>query len=331
VLSDFLFKRTWPAVLGVTAIAVLAGGCAVSPDSQVTDEEGRVPLADSEAAFGYEQTDWKKPFWERWLDDAREQGRADAVRSGQAQPVAARAAAPMAAPADGAPLRPKIGVYIKGGDRDSMASYRLITALEQQAARHGLSLIEPDELDEAVGGSDACASDTPLDCPKLLAIFPGIRSLLVVTPRMSGNDTTVETQMIDPDFGIDYDTVSTRLELGSNSAGTGSDVAIWSDRILGMAADRVGIAPWFTHSFALKGEDMYISAGQMSGLEVDGQLAVHGEGSLVRSPTGQVIAWEPGPKEGELRVKQFVGHHIAVVEQVSGRRPTPKDRLTHID
>jgi hypothetical protein len=64
---------------------------------------------------------------------------------------------------------------------------------------------------------------------------------------------------------------------------------------------------------------------------VGDELAVHSEGSLVRSPSGQVIAWEPGPEVGSVRIKEFVGENISLAEQVSGQMPKPKDRLTYAD
>ena len=318
------FKRVQSLIWSAAAAGVLAG-CASGPGNPAGDN-GEAPLADSDAAFGYEQTDWGKPFWEKWMDKAREEGRADAIRSGQA-PAAAVAAAPVET-IDSSGMKPKIGVYIAKDQRDSMTAYRLLAALERQSARHGLTLISPNELDEAVGGSDACGSESPLDCPRLLAIFPGIRGLLVVDPKGSGNSVTLESRMMDPDFDIRYEPLSTRVQVAD---GSNSDLEIWSDRILDTAADRIGIAPWFGHSFALKGEDMYINAGRAAGLEVGDELAVHSEGSLVRSPSGQVIAWEPGPEVGSVRIKEFVGENISLAEQVSGQMPKPKDRLTYAD
>ncbi|WP_348767433.1 hypothetical protein [uncultured Salinisphaera sp.] len=319
------FKRFQSMVLAATAVTAVAG-CASGP-ANPAGGNGDAPLADSEAAFGYEQTDWGKPFWDKWLDSAREEGRAEAVRSGQA-PATAVATTSAATSVDSTGLKPKLGLYIAKDARESMTSYRLISALERNAARHGLTLIKPNELDEAVGGSDACGSESPLDCPRLLAIFPGIRGLLVVDQRGSGDTVTLESRMMDPDFDIRYEPLSTRVQV---SDGTNSDVDIWSDRILDTAADRIGVAPWFTHTFALKGEDMYINAGSAAGLKIGDELAIHSEGSLVRSPSGQVIAWEPGPEVGRVRVKEFVGENIALAEQVSGEMPKPKDRLTYVD
>ncbi|WP_353112881.1 hypothetical protein [Salinisphaera dokdonensis] len=333
-MSDLLAKRLCSVALSVLAVSFVSG-CATN--GSPSGDEGQMPLADSEAAFGYEQTEWGKPFWERWMDEARAQGRASVVgqnptAGAPAQVGGGSAAMPVAMRPDLDGLRPKLGVYIAADQRDSLSAYRLMNTLDRYAAANGLTLVKPNELDESVGGSDACGAATPMGCPELLGIFPGIRALLVLDINStSGGVAQVRARMVDTDFGIEYDAVSTELALRAKTLGDGSDVTVWSDHVLGTAADRISIAPWFAHSFALNGEDMYINAGRSSGLEADSTLAVHGEGSVVRSPAGRIIAWEPGPEEGRIRIKQFVGQNVAVAEQVSGRMPTPKDRLTLVE
>lgn len=315
-------------VAGLSALMLI--GCAASGDNVKADQD-RFAMADSDSALGYEKSDWDKPFWERWMDDARAEARASAANQ-PAAATAAPAASQVAQPVlSASSMRPKVGVYIAQAQRNSLAAYRLMNALEQQASRHGLTLIKSDELDEAVGDSNACQSDSPEQCPKLLSIYPGIRALMMVDPSSaSGEQFVVETQMRDTDFSIDYDTVSTRLSLSGENA-NGSDAGVWADRMLATAADRIAIAPWFTHSFALNGEDFYLSAGRGAGLELEDRLIVHGEGAVVRSPGGQIVAWEPGREVGRIQVKQLIGQNIAVAEQVSGRIPKPKDRLTAAD
>lgn len=308
--------------------ALMLAGCATTGDDAKMDES-HFTMADSDSALGYEKSDWDKPFWEKWMDEARAEARASATPQPAAAPSAAVAGSQVAQPLPtAAGMRPKVGIYIAKGERDSLAAYRLMNALDQQAARHGLTLIKPDELDEAVGDSNACQADSPEQCPKLLSIYPGIRALLVVDPASKRDDQyAVETRTLDTDFSIDYDTVSTRLSLGGGDTNT-SDAAVWADRMLGKTADRIAIAPWFTHSFALNGEDLYLSAGRGAGLALDDILIVHGEGAVVRSPGGQIVAWEPGPEVGRIQIKQLIGQNIAVAQSVSGRMPKPSDRLT---
>ena len=327
-MSDLLLAKRLCSVALTLAAVSFVGGCATSSGSGIDTS-----MADSEAAFGYEQTEWGTPFWERWLEEARAEGRASVARENGQPGVATTdaggyAQAPVQVRPDSDGLRPKLGIYIEASQRDSLSAYRVINALDQYAAANGLTLIKPNELDDAVAGSDACGAETAMGCPGLLSIFPGIRALLAIDVTSSGAGMTrVSSRMVDTDFGIEYDPMSTELALRAKN----SDISVWSNQILGMAADRIDLAPWFTHSFALNGEDMYISAGRNSGLEADSTLAVHDEGSVVRSPAGNIIAWEPGPEVGRIRIKQFIGQNVAVAEQISGRMPTPKDRLTKAD
>lgn len=335
--------RGWCGLL-VLAGAGLAAGCASGPDERVAADDGRMALADSDAAFGYESTDWETPFWERWIARARSDAAEADEQTAASQRSARRGAATVAAASSDSShagnavaatgMQPRIGVYIAPESRGSLAAYRLINALDRRAADHGIALVKPGELDDAVAGTDACPADTAQECPKLLSIFPGVRLLVVLDPGQSrAGSASVETRMLDTDFGVEYDTSSTTLEFDradADEAGApGSDVAVWSEHLLDLAADRLAIAPWFTHTFALtEDEDMYVSAGRESGLTVGDTLIVHGEGSVVRAPGGRPVAWNPGAEDGRVRVTQLVGRNVAVVEHVSGRRPDPRDRLT---
>lgn len=335
--------RGWCGLL-LVAGAGLAAGCASGSDERAMADDGRMALADSDAAFGYESTDWETPFWERWIARARS-GAAEAESRQVAateRPARRNAATPATASTDSraidaaaaAGMQPRIGVYIAPAARGSLAAYRLINALDRRAADHGIALVKPGELDDAVAGTDACPADTAQECPKLLSIFPGVRLLVVLDPgEGSAGSASVETRMLDTDFGVEYDTSSTTLEFDDANAdeagASGSDVAVWSEHLLDLAADRLAIAPWFTHTFALtEDEDMYVSAGRESGLAVGDTLIVHGEGSVVRAPSGRPVAWRPGAEDGRVRVTQLVGRNVAVVEHLSGRRPDPRDRLT---
>lgn len=317
----------------VPLLALLMTGCAAN-QTRVNNDENRYAMADSESALGYEESDWNAPFWERWMEKARSEGRASAQRDAQATTGAANAEVPavaMSASRSTGDLRPKIGVYIAPHARETLLAYRLINALDARAATEGLVLVEPDELDDAVAGSKLCQADTPAGCPKLLSIYPGLRQLLIVElSDTTGGSTRVTTTMIDADFEIEYEPTTTRINATNQESGV-SDAEVWSDRLLSVAGERARIAQWFTHAFAFKDQDMYISAGKASGLDVGDTLAAPGEGAIIRSPAGRIVAWEPGTEEGRVRVTQLIGQDLAVVEHVSGRMPTPEDRLLRVD
>ncbi len=292
-------------------------------------EEGRFPLVDSESALGYEQSDWKQPFWERWI----EEGRADARATSAAQPAAPSVPATASTVPATRSLWPKLGVYIDSEDRNTPAVYRLVNALERSASEYGLTVIAPDVLSDAVGEQSGCSAGSPVACRQALAIYPGTRALLIIRPEtMANGQLAIQTRMIDADFGIDYEPMSTSLSLSGDSAtAQPSGLSVWANRVLDLAASRIAIAPWFTHSFTSEGDDVYVSAGRRSGLDAGSVLAVHDGGSLVRAPGGQIVGWNPGPVVGKLRVKQLIGQRIAVAESISGRMPQPQDKLTVAD
>lgn len=336
-------------LLGVSVVATaLLAGCATDPNAEaaggVADQSS---LADSSAAFGTQQTDWDTPFWEKWIEKARSgEGSTAGTSAAPASRPAATAAVAAAATTPGvataaqtaspavvqrSQLRSKVGVYIAGDEGDSLVAYQFVNALEHKAAINGVSIVKPDTLADALSEPGVCSSKKAIECVRSLAIYPGIRALLVVTPkRVSRGDSrmTVETRMIDTDFGVEYDPIHTSVSLASDGETDSGDLGIWSDRMLGLVQDRIGIAPWFTHSFALDGEDMYVSAGRDSGLAAGSHLNVREGGSVVRAPGGRVVAWKPGPVVGEIKVKQFIGPDLAIAEQVSGQRPAPRDKLT---
>ena len=74
-MSDLLLAKRLCSVALTLASVAFVGGCATSSSSG-----SDTSMADSEAAFGYEQTEWGTPFWERWLEEARAEGRASVAR-----------------------------------------------------------------------------------------------------------------------------------------------------------------------------------------------------------------------------------------------------------
>jgi len=328
VLTDRIVKRLALLVLPVVAVAVLTG-CATNPDA------GDQQLADSQAAFGTTQTQWKAPFWERWAEN-KSQTQGSQAASTTAAPTPTRVAATTATagavstPAvGGSGLRPKVGVYIAGGDRDSLVAYQFLNALEHNAAANGVSIVTPDSLAEAIGVPGVCSSSSPAECAASLAIYPGVRALMILEPKASGSGrTSISTRMIDTDFDIEYEPIETALDLTPAGGVQDAALGVWSDRMLALVQDRISIAPWFTHTFALDGDDMYVSAGRDSGLAAGTMLTVRDAGSVVRAPSGRAVAWKPGAAVGEVRVKQLVGSHLALAEQVSGKMPVPRDKLT---
>ena len=58
------------------------------------------------------------------------------------------------------------------------------------------------------------------------------------------------------------------------------------------------------------------------------ELEVRQPGQAIQAPSGQVIGWRPGAVAGKVKVTQWVGEGLAVVETTSGSAPSPNDWLT---
>lgn len=321
-----------------TLIGLALNGCAaLKADPNAADQYA---LADSDSALGYEQREWSRPFWERW-SGAPENGNESAGSGANADAVATRAA-PIALPEppptafSGRSPRPQIGIFLADESGGTAAAYQLVNALDAYASQYGLAVIKPGALTDALADpAKTCAVPTSVACRQTLALYPGVRMLVIldVPPAAADGRTPVQLTMADTDFGIDYDTTTASIRLASEDDGieTGPDtraLAEWSRNTLDAAAERIAVAPWFTHTFAREGNRVYVSAGSNADLKPGTILIMHGEGALVRTPGGSLVGWNPGPEVGRLEVKEQVGLTASIAESVSGKMPTPADRLT---
>ncbi len=306
------------ALLG-TGMMMLTGCAALNSGN--TDAR----LADSDSALGYHEPDWHRSFWDRLTGEAK-----TGTDSGSA------AAAVALPPRPVANLRSKVGVYVDAGKQASPALYQLVNALKEHAAQHDMTIVGPDALADALAQLPSCSGNAIMKCRQALAVYPGLRALLVIgsQPVKGKSDVLqVKTQLMDNDFSLDYRPLMASVLTDPNSAASSQGVsatglAAWSNRVLDLTASRLGMAPWFTHAFLQKGNDVYLSSGRLSGLAPGTELAVHDNGSEVKAPDGEIVGWNPGPIVGKLKIKRLLGEHMAIAKYVSGRLPQPNDRLT---
>lgn len=332
---------TWPKAGMVGLVALTLAGCAaVRPDPQAAESD-RFKLADSESAFGYEQVDWDRtPFWDRLTGLGKDStpknntgATADAVAT-QAAPIALPPPPPTAF--SGRSPKPQVGIYLADESGGTTTAYQLVNALDAYAEQYGMAVIKPGALTDALADpAKTCADPTSTSCRQTLAIYPGVRMLIILSVPAADNTgrTQVESQMADTDFGVDYPATTTPIRLAADDASVddGPDtraLAEWSRNTLDAAAERIAVAPWFTHPFARKGNQIYVSAGSNADLKPGTILALHSEGSLVRTPGGSLVGWSPGTVVGRLEVKQQLGRTASILESISGKMPTPADRLT---
>ncbi|MES1926979.1 hypothetical protein [Salinisphaera sp. T31B1] len=322
-------------------LAAVVSGCAVQ-GGPVTEDGDDFAMIDSDAAFGYQQTDWSQPFWERWIAEARSGRPAEQAdgRSSRAAPAIADTGAPSASASAGtagvsastasavgasSALRPAIAVIVDPDDRNDPAAYELVSRIRQRAASRGMTVIASEIVYDAIAGSQPCRQADARACLQTLAVYPGVRLLIraSVEDSKDGEFATLSTRMIDTDFGMEYEPRAVKWRPGA-----GDDVSVPVERLLDAAQARLEVAPWFTHVFQNSGDAFYLSAGSAAGLQVGDELTVHDEGTLIRMGGGQSAVWQPGEGVGRVRVEQFLGDRVAIARLVSGRAPTPADRLT---
>src|SRR5699024_6104364 len=142
-------------------------------------EQGHFPLADSESALNYEQPDWDEPFWAKFIPDEQNKNKSQAA--------VRKASVP---PAPGQPLRAKLGVIIPQ-DQGNTASH-LVQALQQHASAYDVMVLGPDMLASVIAKLPPCSEGITKQCLQTLAIYPGIRGLLVLdVQNTTGGSTTI--------------------------------------------------------------------------------------------------------------------------------------------
>ena len=150
-------------------------------------------------------------------------------------------------------------------------------------------------------------------CLAWFASYPGVRRLANVKANSQGGlavtlrDTTRD------------DSASTTLS-GASEQSAGA--------LLDELEARAGSARWSVKAFDGGDGHLYISAGRRNGLDLGTELQVRQPGTPIRTPAGQVVAWRPGAVSGTVKVTQWVGEGMSVIETVSGTAPTASDWLT---
>lgn len=262
-------------MIATSLAGFLLTGCTTAPPDE------QISVADSNEALGYEKPDWQTPFWER-----------------NRSPEASEAApAPQATPPTDGPLRANIGIAT--GDDVTPA---LETALHNKATRYGFIPVPTSALRDAAARLPECSDLSSLACARALAVYPGVRLMMVVKNR--------ELTLIDPSAGVTYPPT----DLPSDNP---------ADAALKLAAERSTLSPWVLRAFPGDDGRLYISAGSSNGVTRGTELTVHEPGTLVRAPSGQPVAWRPGKTIGNARVVELVGSNLAVIVSESGPSLTP--------
>lgn len=282
---------TTRALLGALIAAAALSGCATTSDS---DAEQALAIVDSPSALNTPQPDWDTPFWERWASQTK-------AKSNDSGPAFQRRDEPLN----------NVGVLIEGAPDNADA---FLDALREGAPAHGFVIVPSGSLDESLKNTEGCSAPMESEsCLNGLAVYPGVRLLVHVAGNGQGGleatlrDTTGDRSASVPLAAADQHAAATLLdELES----------------------RAGSARWSVRAFDGGDGHLYISAGRRNGLDMGTELEVRQPGQAIRAPSGQVVAWRPGEVSGTVKVTQWVGEGMSVVEPVSGTVPGAGDWLT---
>lgn len=279
------------ALLAALIATTAFSGCAITD----SDAKQALEMTDSPSALDTPQADWKTPFWER------SPGADGNAQAGAAAPAFQRRDEPLN----------NVGVLLEGSLAQVPA---FLAALHEGAAEHGFVIVPGGALSEALSNTQGCAAPMQSDeCLAGLAVYPGLRLLARLTPDGSG--------------GVNV-TVRDITRDASASAHLATHDQAAAATLLDEMAAQAGSARWSVRAFDGGDGNLYISAGRRNGLDLGTELEVRQPGQPIHTPTGQVVAWRPGAVAGTVKVTQWVGESMAVVELVSGAAPTANDWLT---
>jgi hypothetical protein len=180
------------------------------------------------------------------------------------------------------------------------------------------------ELDKQLAAYD-CAPFRLDGCGERLVVYPGVHYLAEISRlQVLANQAVAEVRLHDLAYGVKHAAIVVELP-AVNGELSQRVLRGLTDKIMTDVLTAARATPWSTRAFDHEGGEIFLAAGERSGLQPGMVLAVHGKGRLVRSPSGGVAGWIPGPKKGELKVTGLFGDDYAIAELTDGEPPTPDD------
>ena len=89
--------------------------------------------------------------------------------------------------------------------------------------------------------------------------------------------------------------------------------------------NQVNARPWSCRVAAVEGNQIYLDAGQASGLEVGQKLTAYHTGKDIVSPTTGLVIGQTEDEIGSLEVTRFFGDDGAIAKVTKGSLPSAKD------
>lgn len=197
-------------------------------------------------------------------------------------------------------------------------------ALLASGADFPVAVASTAELDKQLTAYD-CSPSQLDDCGEQLVVYPGVHYLAEIGRlQVSANQAVAEVRLHDLAYGVQHAAVVVELPAVDGELSQRVLRGL-TDKIMTDVLTAARATPWSTRAFDHEGSEIFLAAGERSGLQVGMVLAVHGQGRLVRSPTGGIAGWIPGPKKGELKVTGLFGDDYAIAQLTDGEPPTPDD------
>jgi hypothetical protein len=220
-------------------------------------------------------------------------------------------------------LAKKLGLVLT-----AQASSELQLTLEQALAAaqsdYPVVVVGANELAQQLT-AHGCQSSAIEACAGRLASYPGVQHVVLINRLETKQNLLRATlQLHDTALGTSRPPVSVEL-----TAAEGQSAALRSlaDKIMTETLAAARTTPWSTRAFNRSGDEIFLAAGQRSGLKPGMVLTVHAPGRTIPSPTGGIAGWMPGAKKGAIKVTGLFGDDYAVAELIEGEPPAPTDPL----
>ncbi|NLO78726.1 MAG: hypothetical protein GX093_00155 [Xanthomonadaceae bacterium] len=324
-------RRQQPLLAAALAVALSA--CATTDPKEIAED----PLL--QQTFLPQHADFDNPGpLQRLLTGDREEQRARLeetearlaqlerqLQAERARERGAAAPAPAAAAAAADTLAVKVGLAISPEAGDALAQ-ELARAFAEASAGHPIVLIDGAEMAKQMGAY-GCAAGTARRCLEQLARYPGVQQLIAITAaKSSPGRIGLPLQLHDAAHGLSQEAATVELPARQDRVEPQALLAL-AEETLAATLSAARAAPWSTRAFNREGNDIFLAAGERSGLAPGMVLAVHGPGRAIAAPTGGLAGWIPGPRKGAVRVTALFGQDYAVAELIEGEPPTATDPL----
>jgi hypothetical protein len=187
-------------------------------------------------------------------------------------------------------------------------------------------LVGPEEVEEILMQQGLVAgSKNMAKVAQALGTYPAAR--LVVFVEKLGLETkgkkvkgSLEYAVVD---GFSGRSITTAQEAGSASSGADGTRKVLGELVSAMAETlekKAAQYDWYSRVAMVEGKQVYLTAGDASGLKVGDILSVYGPGREIVHPVAKVsMGFQRGPYKGKIKILKLFGYDAAEATLVSGK------------